>query len=141
VFDEGPEGGLAVVKKASERPPAKAKAARRRAPKRPEINEDEEKILLAALKYLLFNQGSLLVPTDVREGPSTHPGTWVITVTLRYPTGHEGEVGELLYDGKDFTVLTPRDVWKARVKKIAEDPERQRKWDEYRASTLQAGEG
>ncbi len=51
-----------------------------------------------------------------------------------------GYVGDLLYDGEAFTLLTDPSVMDERVRKIAEDPERLRKWNEYRATTLRAGE-
>jgi hypothetical protein len=62
-------------------------------------------------------------------------------VTLRYTTGHEGYIGDLLYDGEEFTFVTEQSVMDERAQKIADDPERIRKWNEFRASTLQAGEG
>jgi hypothetical protein len=107
----------------------------------PDINEEEEQILQGALKYLVFKHGHLLVPTGIREERDGGSRKWVITVTLRYPTGFEGEIGDLLYDGQEFTFLTPPDVRKARARKIAADPEARRRWNEYRASTLPPGEG
>jgi len=105
----------------------------------PKLINKEERILRAATIYLIRKVGGLLVATGVREErDSKESRTWIITVTLRYPTGHEGYVGELLYDGTDFSLLTPDDVMKERARKIAADPEGIRKWDEYQASTLQA---
>ena len=105
----------------------------------PKLINKEERILRAATIYLIRKVGGLLVATGVREErDSKGSRTWIITVTLRYPTGHEGYVGELLYDGTDFSLLTPDDVMKERARKIAADPEGIRKWDEYQASTLQA---
>lgn len=82
-----------------------------------------------------------LVATGVREVRVKGLPVWIVTVTLRYPTGHEGYVGDLLYDGDDFSFLTEQSVMDRRVQEIAEDPERVRKWNEHRASTLPAGEG
>jgi hypothetical protein len=62
---------------------------------------------------------------------------WIITVTLRYTSGHEGYIGDLLYDGEVFTMITEKSVITERARKIAADPEGIRKWNEYRASTLQ----
>jgi hypothetical protein len=106
----------------------------------PEINEEEQQILREALKYLVFKHGHLLVPTSIREEREQGSRRWIMTVTLRYPTGFEGEIGDLLYDGQDFTFLTPPEVRKERARKIADDPEGIRQWNEYRASTLPAGE-
>jgi hypothetical protein len=104
----------------------------------PQISDEEEQILRQATIHLIHKHGGLFVATRIRE-ESSSPRTWVISVTLRYPTGHEGYVGDLLYDGKEFTFLTPPEVRTERVRKIAEDPERERRWNEYRASTLQPG--
>jgi hypothetical protein len=102
----------------------------------PELNEEEEQILREALKYLVFKHGHLLVPSSIREERDQGSRRWILTVILRYPTGFEGEIGDLLYDGQEFTFLTPPEVRKARARKIAEDPERIREWNEYRDSTL-----
>jgi hypothetical protein len=113
-------------------------AARRR---KPEINDAEEQILRAATLHLMVRHGSLLVATGARKTLIKGFEFWIITVTLRYPTGHEGYVGDLLYDGEEFTFLTEQAVMDERIHKIAEDPERARKWNEYRASTLHSGRG
>jgi hypothetical protein len=81
-----------------------------------------------------------LVATAARQTLVRDFPVWIITVTLRYTTGHEGYVGDLLYDGQEFTFLTEQSVMDERVRVIAEDPERLRKWNEYRASPLRAGE-
>jgi hypothetical protein len=90
---------------------------------------------------LVFKHGHLLVPTGIREEPVQGSRRWIITVMLRYPTGFEGEIGDLLYDGQEFTFLTPPEVRKERARRIAEDPEQMRQWNEYRAATLRPGEG
>ncbi len=95
----------------------------------------------AAIKYLLFNHGGLLVPTAHREIRIKGIPVWILTVTLRYPTGHEGYVGDLLYDGETFTFLTEQSAMGERVRRIASDPERDRKWNGLQASALQATEG
>jgi hypothetical protein len=101
----------------------------------------EEQILRAATLHLMMKHGSLLVATGARETCIKGFRVWIITVTLRYPTGHEGYVGDLLYDGEEFTFLTEQAVMDQRVQKIADNPERMRKWNEYRASTLPSGRG
>lgn len=105
---------------------------------KPEANE-EEQILQAATLHLIMKHGSLLVATGARETRIKGLRVWIITVTLRYPTGHEGYVGDLLYDGETFTFLTEQAVMDERVRKIEEDPEGLRQWNEYRDSTLRPG--
>jgi hypothetical protein len=59
---------------------------------------------------------------------------WIIAVNLRYPTGHEGYLGDLLYDGTKITELTDLEVMRQRAIQIADDAERQRKWNASLAS-------
>src|SRR5437899_1017919 len=54
-----------------------------------ETNE-EERILRAATIHLIRKVGGLLVATAVRETRVRGRPVWIIAVTLRYPTGHEG---------------------------------------------------
>ncbi len=105
-----------------------------------EVMHEEEEILRAATIHLIRKHGGLLVATGLREARIKRSRVWIITVTLRYPTGHEGYVGDLLYDGKDFTFLTPPEVVTQRVRQIDADPALEREWDEYRASTIAATE-
>jgi hypothetical protein len=128
-----------VVSNAREQTRTGAAAATRRT-KTPELDEEEEQILREALKYLVFKHGHLLVPARIREAREGGARRWIITVHLRYPTGFEGEIGELLYDGAEFTFLTPPDVRRQRTQTIAEDPEGIRQWNEFQASTLPPGE-
>jgi hypothetical protein len=128
-----------MVNKARERSRASAAKATRRA-KTSELDQEEETILREALKYLLFKHGHLLVPARIREERNGGVRRWIITVHLRYPTGFEGEIGELLYDGAAFTFLTPPDVRRQRAEKIAENPEAIRQWNELQASALPPGE-
>jgi len=122
---------------------AQAKASARTKPRQqPAADPQEEELLRKATIHLITKHGGLLVATDVREERSGEgPPRWVIAFVLRYPLGHEGYVGDLLYDGKEFTFLTPPEVIEQRVKEIAADPERQRQWDAYRASTPPPGKG
>lgn len=100
----------------------------------------QERILRKATAHLLRHYGMFLVATGLREARVRELPVWIITVTLRYTTGHEGYVGELLYDGKEFVFLTPPEIRKERVRQIAADPERRRKWNEQ-ASALPAAAG
>jgi hypothetical protein len=118
-----------------------AKATRRERRETPELNQEEEEILRAATLHLITNHGMFLVATGVREARVRSLPVWIIPVTLRYTTGHQGYVGDLLYDGEEFTFLTEQTVMDERVRKIAEDPQRLRTWNEYRASPLHSGEG
>jgi len=128
-----------MVSKARE--PTRTKAAEvARRTKKPELSDEAEKILRDALRYLVFKHGHLLVPAGIREDRDGGAQRWIITVHLRYPTGFEGEIGELLYDGREFTFLTPPDVRQERAQRIADDPEGIRQWNELRASSLWSGE-
>lgn len=105
----------------------------------PKAIDKEERILRAATIYLMRKVAGLLVATELREEQKEGFRRWIITVTLRYPTGHEGYVGDLLFDGKGFSFITPLEVRKERIKKIAADPAGIRQWNEHRASTLRPG--
>lgn len=100
----------------------------------PEVNEEEERILRAATIHLVLQHGGLLVATGLREQLGQGTRAWVINVTLRHPTGHEGYIGDLLYDGQEFEFLTPSDVRKERAQQIALDPEGIRLWNEFSRS-------
>ena len=115
------------------------KARKGNRPKQTPGGSKHDDILRAATIHLVRKHGGLLVATDLKEEYAKGSRRWIITVTLRFPTGHEGYVGDLLYDGKEFSFLTPPDVRKERVKRIAADPEGIREWNEHRASTLRAG--
>lgn len=111
------------------------KRTRRRT--RPDV---QEQVLRAATLYLIQKHGMFLVATDAREMSIRGLRVWIISVTLRFAEEHEGYVGDLLYDGREFMFLTPQSVIDERARLIAEDPDALRKWNEYRASTLHAGE-
>ena len=127
-----------MVKKAHKVTKASAMTKSRRKTK---LLDEEERILRKATGYLMLKHGMFLVATGLRETRIKGFPVWIITVTLRYTTGHEGYIGDLLYDGEEFTFVTEQSVMDERAQKIADDPERIRKWNEFRASTLQAGEG
>jgi hypothetical protein len=125
------------------RGPARAGAveSRRRNP-RPEINPEEEEILKKAQIYLLFEAGRPMLWTvaGIREEKAEDGSRrWIIAVNLRYPTGFEGYLGDLLYDGKMFTELTDLELMRERARQIAADPEGRRQWDEYRTASLRSG--
>jgi hypothetical protein len=116
----------------------RAKAPKMNGRKEPAQINDEE-ILRAATIYLIRTIGGLFVATGLRAVESKGRREWIVTVTLRYPSGHAGTVGELRYDGRDFSLLTEDSVIDRRVRQIAADPEGVRRWNEYRAATLRAG--
>ena len=107
------------------------------------IDEEEEAILKRAQIYLLFEarRPMLWTVADIREEKSDD-GTqrWIIAVHLRYPTGHEGYLGDLLFDGERITELTDLEAMRERGREIAADPARQREWDAYRAANPSPGE-
>ncbi len=47
---------------------------------------------------------------------------WIIAVHLRAPSGHEGYLGDLLYESGQFTELTDVELMRQRVRQIAADP-------------------
>jgi hypothetical protein len=110
-----------VVKKATGQTRAKAAAATRQKPK-PELNAAEERILRAATLHLIQKHGMFLVATGAREVSVKGVRFWIIPVTLRFAAGHEGYIGDLLYDGEQFTFLTEQTVMDERARQIAEDP-------------------
>jgi hypothetical protein len=108
--------------------------------KRPEATERVEQVLRAATLHLVQKHGMFLVATGARELWIKGFRAWIITVTLRYAAGHEGYIGDLLYDGEQFSFLTEQSNMDERAQRIAGDPEGLRRWNEYRASTLHPGE-
>jgi hypothetical protein len=137
------EGGGPLVQKARKDAQGKGRKAARPT-RRPKINEEEEEILKKAQIYLLFEakRPMLWTVADIREEKGDDGSRrWVIAVNLRYPTGHEGYLGDLLYDGVRITELTDLELMRERARQIGAHPERDRKWHEYRASTLPPGEG
>jgi hypothetical protein len=109
-----------------------------------EINPEEEEILKKAQIYLLFEAGRPMFWTvaGIREEKAEDGSRrWIIAVNLRYPTGFEGYLGDLLYDGERFTELTDVEVMWERGRQIADDPERERMWNELQASAVPSEEG
>jgi hypothetical protein len=48
-------------------------------------------------------------------------GRWLVPIVLRYPDGHEGVLGEMVWDGRlqSFTVLTDRATLSKRAQHVA----------------------
>ena len=109
------------------------------AQKQPELDREEEELLRAATLHLVQNHGMFLVATGARPLRIRGSLAWVITVTLRYAAGHEGHVGELLYDGEEFTFLTEQSVMDERARQIAEGPEGPRQWKLWAAQKCGRG--
>jgi hypothetical protein len=113
-----------MVSNSGERTRAKAaKATRRR--KMPQLDDEAEQILKKAQIYLLFEAKRPMFwnVADIREEKGESGSRrWIITVHLRAPSGHEGYLGDLLYDGQRFTELTDVALMRERVRQIAADP-------------------
>src|SRR2546426_5668142 len=105
----GNEGEPRMVRHLTAKRPAKTRKTTRRK-QEAEINNQEERVLQAATMHLIRKVGGLFVATGLRKQPGRDRLRWLITVTLRYPTGHEGYFGDLLYDGEKFTMLTEDSV-------------------------------
>jgi hypothetical protein len=117
-----------------------AEKTRRKARKATKISEEVGQILQKAMVFCLRTYPMLWTTGGLPEEHAADDGSrhWIIHIYLRYPTGHEGYLGDLLYDGKKFTELTERADMKKRAKQIAADPKGIREWNEYRASTVRA---
>jgi hypothetical protein len=136
-------GDPPVVRKARERPVRKAVEVEQRS-RKPEINRKEEEILRRAQTLLLLEAKCPMLWTVAgikEERASDGSCRWTIAVHLRFPTGYEGYLGDLSYDGTKFTQLTDPIVMQQRAQQIADDPERERRWREYQASCLPPREG
>ncbi len=138
---EGSSGGNEIARESSDE--GEAGRAERQTTKS-EINPEEEEILKKAQIYLLFEAGRPMLWTvaGIREEKAEDSSRrWIIAVNLRYPTGFEGYLGDLVFDGTRFTELTDLERMRERARQIAADPERDRMWDELRTSTVPPGEG
>jgi hypothetical protein len=118
------------VKQATDKPRPGPRKSRAR------VKDHEEEILRKATLELITRHGGHFVATGLRETRVKGIPVWIITVKLRFAARFEGYVGDLLYDGDEFTFLTEQSVIDERVLQIASDPEGIRKWHEERASTL-----
>ena len=112
-----------MVNEAREQKRTKAAQATRRQNSH-ELNEEEEQILKKAQIYLLFEAKRPMFwnVADIREEKDEGGSRrWIIAVHLRAPSGHEGYLGDLLYDGERFTELTDVELMRERVQQIAAD--------------------
>src|SRR5688500_5223901 len=90
------ESRARAVRKALRRSRTKATKPQRK----PVINREEEEICKKAAIYCLLNFPMLWTVGGIKEEKGEDGSRrWIIAVYLRYPTGHEGYVGDLLYDG------------------------------------------
>jgi hypothetical protein len=122
----------------------KSPVAAARRTKTPKIDQEEEEILKKAQIYLLFEAGRphLWTVADIREEKGEDGSRhWIIAVNLRYPTGFEGYLGDLMYDGTRITELTDLELMRERSRQIASNPERDKKWNELQAAALRPKEG
>jgi len=90
------ERSVAVAKTVTKNSRAKAAGGTKRRTSANVIDE-EEQLLQEATKHLILKHGSLWVATGVREERVNGSQQRIITVHVRYPTGHEGYIGDLLY--------------------------------------------
>jgi hypothetical protein len=122
---------------------ASAKARRRAPEKNPNVLKEEEAILRRAQIYLLFEAKRPMFWTvaGIREEKDAQGSRrWIVAVNLRYPTGFEGYLGDLLVEGERVTELTDLNAMRERARHIEADLEGKRKWDEYRDSVFPSGE-
>lgn len=116
--------GVPVVEKARGNILTKARKRTLRT-KKPELDLEEEAILQKAQVYLLFEAKRPMFwnVADIREEKGEDGSRhWIIAVHLRAPSGHEGYLGDLRYDGERFTELTDVELMRERVRQIAADP-------------------
>jgi hypothetical protein len=99
------EGEAAMVKAVRTDTRLKAQRAKRRA--RPEVANEEERILRAATLYLIRKHGMFLVATRARKICIRDISVWVVSVTLRYDRGDEGYMCE-----HDFSWWNRRSDWR-----------------------------
>lgn len=127
-----------MTKKSAAKPARKPskRPARRKAPP---IDLEQEKLFQLATLHLITHVGGLLVATDVREEVVDGATRWIFEVTLRYPTGFGGYVGDLLYDGKRFAMLTDEAVLDERCRQIAADPRGIEEWERFCAANSRSG--
>jgi hypothetical protein len=114
--------------RAGNRPPTVPETARHKLKVPKTVEAEDISVARKAAVYCLFHYPSLWT-----AGPPRWNGVeqrWTIPVFLRYPTGHEAELGQLAFDGKEFTPLTERAVTEKRAQTLAEDPAFQRAWYE-----------
>ena len=106
----------------------------------PRVEKQKASIHMRATAYCFRHFPTLWTIGKIRWEKHGRKQQWRIAVVLRYPTGYEKELGELLFDGKDFAVVTPRSLMNQRAQKIADDPTLHQEWNDYRGSSLPARE-
>jgi hypothetical protein len=124
-----------IVKKTTRaRRPKTPNTTKRKALREP--TPQEVHVIREAMSYCLHHFPMLWTTGGLPEEHVADGGVikWRIHVYLRYPTGHEGYLGDLLYDGKIFVELTEREVMRQRACRIEADPALQREWDEYKSA-------
>ena len=128
-----------MVRKAKVEKPVKGRGRKSARP-----DPEEEAILKQAQIYLLFEakRPMLWTVADIREEKADDGSRrWIIAVHLRYPTGHEGYLGDLVYDGERVTESTDLELMRQRGREIAADPALQREWLDFRNSTSRSDVG
>ena len=126
-----------MVQKAKKDEPRKVRPS-----KVPRLDEEEEAILKRAQIYLLFEakRPMLWTVAGIREEKATDGSRrWIIAVHLRYPTGHEGYLGDLLFDGTRIVELTDVELMRQRGRVIAADPALQMEWEAFLAANPSPG--
>lgn len=116
---------------------------RKRRKKTNVVNADEEAVLRRAQVYLLFEakRPMLWTVAGIRKEKNCDGGDrWIVNVNLRYPTGFEGYLGDLLVEGDQIIELTDLDTMRERARRIEADLEGAQRWHEYRDSVSAAGE-
>jgi hypothetical protein len=107
-----------------------------------ELDQEVEEILAKAQRYLLIEakRPMLWTVAGIKEEKGEDGSRqWIIAVHVRYPIGHEGYLGDLLYDGKRITELTDLELMRERGRQIAADSALEREWNEYRRSSMPTG--
>lgn len=86
-----------------------------------ELTKEQERIIQAAATYCLRNFPMLWTTGGLPEECHAENGArqWLVHIFLRYPMGQEGYLGDLLYDGNQFSELTTRQIMSERAKVIA----------------------
>jgi hypothetical protein len=67
-------------------------------------------------------------------------GGWIIPVVIRFPTGHEAELGQLSFDGATFERLTSLELMSERAREAAASPELWKQWYERHSPAVPTGE-
>ncbi len=92
--------------------------------KRGAVTAEDEHIISGAATYCLRHFPMLWTTEGLPEECTGDNGArhWIIRLYLRYPTGFEGYLGDLRYDGAEFTELTDRSVMLERAGRLPPIP-------------------